>query len=345
MTGWIGFLKSDKPTFVYIVLFCLFLLISLIFIPYYDDKIGSILTTFISIIVSIITAVIVVYFTIYKNQFFERKTIISALFDEIKGNKEKLERFSDECELLKNEWIKGHHPRWLPKEPQTGNCSTFFWRYLSLNIYPIIISRGYHIEINHFKLEMFTLLGNYFIISNQFCDKIQLLELKGNAFALILERIIINNGNDISDYRFEYNGLNRFVSTDIPHNYSKNECLHSINAVIDEMNIIKNEFLDEYVKGFSHIYTNSRDRFVESVLNGGNVESSGLWRFFGNNCLYYALISAFLICFTIYSFVKVNQAYLNDLMTFVSNFWYWGFVTIFTTLVIYFILHSIIKKG
>jgi hypothetical protein len=248
-------------------MFTVLLIILLIFFPFYDDKISSILSLVITILVSLLSAVLIVYFTLFKNQFFERRSLLEALYEEIIENKEKLVTINAECDGLREKWKKGDVPRWLPKQPQTGLRSKFFWRFLSLNIYHILIQRDYHIEIEGFRSSgMFTILGNYYSNSHDFCDELQIFELEGNLYANLIKLMTSLNIDRFQDYVYIYNNGHAFEKTNQPHIYTRKECEDKIDQIIDQMKGKSMRYLSSYNRDYSHIINNSKESFHQRQL-------------------------------------------------------------------------------
>lgn len=335
MASWISYLKRDRSVLIYIILFTILLTFLLIFTPYYDKEIYGILSIIISLLVSILTAVIIVYFTFYKNQYFERVEFFKALHNEILKNKGKLEdSFKDDCDELQSKWIKGDYPSWLDKQPQTGNISIFFWRYMYLDAYPILISRGYHIEIEGLKNNnLFTTLGNYYSLSNKFCDDIQVLELNGNVFAGILDKMNHFKIDSISDFVYMYDLKHSFVPINSTRIYQRHECENEIKNIINKMKNEHYKFLPLFSNMISSISLSQSD-FINSILRPIHHEKPIYLKIFPSNCLYYTIISSITIIFLIYSLLKVKGKLFTDIMFLTHNYWVWviGFTIIFIVL-------------
>lgn len=354
MVGWLILLQKDKVIYKYSVFITIFLIFLILFSPYYQGNVGTIIQVLISIFVSILSAVLILYFSNYQKIIVKINNTFLEVYEEIVENYQRLnEKFEEDCKVLENEWIKGIEKigggdgKWLPKrEAEYGRkniiLSRYHWRYLLIKPYKILNDEATLDEIEDlgFDIENIIPFWNYSKRCHFFCDNIQELESLGNiqSYYIGLCKIVQLEELDVPKIILkdnQYNFTPDFKKVNI------RECKEEISQIIREMIKIKTEFLIEFEEYYKTTKDCNKEDFLKKLLKLTKLDSNSIFnKIVTSNDTYYSLFVATIFVFILFSLIEMKNKIFCGVVCYLIN--YWVYIVIWIAL---FVTYFVLKKS
>lgn len=337
MFGWYILLKNHKILYNFTIILSVLVVSLLIFLPYYiKSVIFPYIDIIISISVSILSAIIILFLKDYIDNVYSLKNTFYKLYPEIIKNNDILNKFTDDCDILKNEWEKGNPiflgesgRKWLPKTKALSfnpcNNIKYSWRYLLLHKYTTLTNDEYlnKLEILGFKIDTINLFWEYPCMCHDFCDKIQDLESEGNIYSSYIGLLKQEGKDEIIAPLMELKN-NRYISPEITISISNKQCFDKINEIIERMKKNKDEFMVFFNKCYDTTKNTNPENYLYSLLSESDVSKKISLKSSHIYCdIIIIFILASIITFIVYSILKIQSYVFNGISSLLTYHWYW----------------------